>query len=74
MSHKIPMGKAKLMYARSMELQQMQKDGMSIPKSRRRNKVAVAKKKQTSFIQRIKNRIIANKGKMPKSMKEENGI
>ena len=70
-SHRISKERARQLSAKDQELRQMQKEGKTLPKSRRQKKYELARKKQDGFLWRLKDRIIKNKGKMPKHLKEE---
>jgi len=71
MSHRISKDKAKKLRKRELELQQMQSEGKSLPKSRRQKKYELMRKRQDGFLWRLKDRINRTGGKMPYHLKEE---
>ena len=72
MSHRITKERARVLYAKDQELQELQRQGISLPRSDRRHKKYIAaRKRQDGFLWKLKDRIKRTGGKMPEHLKEE---
>jgi hypothetical protein len=71
MSHRISKKRAIMLKEQEDELRKMQKAGQKLPKSRRQKKLELMRKRQTTFITRLKDRIYNTGGHMPEHLKEE---
>lgn len=72
MSKRISMDYAKELYEKEMKLQEMQKQGIPLPKSSRRQKKYMAmRKRQDGILWKLKDRIRATGGRMPKHLLEK---
>ena len=69
MSKRISREKANELYEKDMMLRDMQRQGITLPKSRRRKKYEMMCKRQNNFIDRLINRIKRNDGKLPDHLK-----
>jgi len=71
MSRRVSLEKARRFSERNLMLQRMQQQGMSLPRSTRRQKKHIAMhKRQTSIIRRMVDRIKMTGGSVPKHLKE----
>ena len=71
MAHKISKELAMQYKEKEHSLQEMQKQGDKLPKSRRQKKYEVMRKKQDGRLWKIKDRIKKTGGKLPEHLKEE---
>jgi len=71
MSHRISKKRAKMLREQELELQQMQKEGKPLPKSRRQKKLEMMRKRQEGFLTRMINRVYKTGGKLPEHLQED---
>lgn len=72
MSHRISKERGRMLTAKNLELQELQKQGKPLPKSDRRHKKhIIMRKRQDGFLWRLKDRIKKTGGEMPKHLQEK---
>ena len=66
MSHRVSIEHARVLFEKEKRLQQMQRDGQSVPRNNRRQKKYEAmRRRQAGILWRMKERIKRTGGKMP---------
>ena len=71
MGRRISISDAKRKYQKDQRMRRLQKEGISLPKSLRGSKANYNKNKQNNIIDRMKDRITRNRGRMPEHLIEE---
>lgn len=71
MSRRISRVDAERKYQRDQRMRRLQKEGKTLPKSLRGSKANYNKNKQNNIIDRMKDRITRNRGRMPEHLIEE---
>lgn len=71
MAHVINIDRAKRLFEKDKQLQEMQRQGKPLPKSRRQKKYEIMRRKQDGILWKIKDRIKSTGGKLPEHLKEQ---